>query len=128
MIVIDANALVALLNPMHVFHDRSEELFLEHADEQKLVSWFTMLQALAHPAKANQAEVFAQRVHSLGIEVALPAADDDLIRVANTSAASGLPIPDAAVLDLATTRRLPVLTFDPALTEAARQAGLDVIT
>lgn len=127
MIVIDTNALVALFNPLHVFHDRAEELFLEHAGEQKLVSAFTMLQALAHPAKTGQAEAFTQRVHSLGVEVAMPTTDDDLVRAANLCAASSLPMPDAVVLDLATTNRLPILTFDPALAEAARRAGLDVV-
>jgi len=126
VIVLDANVLVALLDPGDVHHDMAESLLREHVDDRKVVSVLTMAEFLVHPAMHGTIETAVQSVALIGVEV-LPLPASDASGLATTRARSRLKMPDAVVLHTAQTVHGAIMTLDQDLARAATLVGLPTV-
>jgi predicted nucleic acid-binding protein len=126
-VVLDANVLIAFSRPDHVFHGRARAAI--GAPSVVLIAHpVTLAEYLVHPARIGRtAEAFDWLVQRVGVE---PASDSDLggaswpITLAEVRAISGLKMPDAIVLATATAIKARIATYDGALLDAARSAGI----
>lgn len=126
MIVLDASALIAHLNPSDTHHDVATGILLEAAEEPLLVHALTLAEVLVAGARAGRsAEMWADLL-AAGVRLA-DRDDDEPLRLADLRASAGLKLPDCCVLDAAMTNDASLATFDRALAMAGRRLGIVVI-
>lgn len=124
MIVVDASALIALLEPTDALHDVALERFVAVDGRGLAISPITHAEVLAGPARSGTLDVVAAALSGLGIkEVPLPA--DAAPRLALLRAETWLKLPDCCVLMAAQQSAGVVLSFDARLVTAARTKGID---
>jgi predicted nucleic acid-binding protein len=126
MIVLDAGALIALLNDRDAHHDWALQMFIDTVAEDLAISALNLAEALVHPTKAGRYEEFMEGIQGLGLEVqSLDHAD--VASVASIRAESGLRMPDSIALHVALRSDSALATTDVTLAKAALGASLRVL-
>lgn len=123
MIILDANVLIAYLDADDAHHSRAVDLLEQHASEGFGASVLTVAEALVYPTRHGHEERVASVLNEIGLRV-LPLQAQDATPLARTRAKFGVRMPDAVALYCATQQRSMLATFDKALADAARQAGV----
>lgn len=123
MIVLDASALIAFLDPSDALHSAAVSRLLALESHRLLLSPITHAEILVGPARAGTFAATEAALDTLGIgEVALP--PDAAPRLAELRVQSGLKLPDCCVILAAQQSRCAVLSFDDRLAAAAGELGL----
>jgi predicted nucleic acid-binding protein len=126
MTVLDASVLIAHLEATDAHHERAAGLIDELADDDVGVSWITLAEVLAGPARAGRLHGAYAALRELGIR-GIRKGDDAPLRLATLRAETGLKLPDCCVLlaaeDVAAES---IATFDGKLVTAARGMGFGV--
>jgi len=126
VIVLDAGALIALLNDRDAHHEWALQMFIDTVGEDLSISALNLAEALVQPIKAGRYQEFMDSIHGLGLEVqGLDQAD--VSSLANIRAESGLRMPDTIALHLALKSDSSLATTDRALGKAALGASLRVL-
>ena len=126
MIVLDASALIAFLDPSDGLHRRAVTSLIELGPQRSLaISPVTRAEVLVGPARAGTLEATEQAVAALGAsEIGLPT--DAARRLATLRARTRLKLPDCCVILAAQTSAGTILTFDDRLAAGARQLAVGV--
>ena len=126
MIVLDAGALIALLNNRDAHHEWALQMFIDTVAEDLAISALNLAEALVHPTKAGRYQEFMESIQGLGLEVqGLDQAD--VSSLATLRAESGLRMRDSIALHLALRSDSALATTDRALGKAALGASLRVL-
>lgn len=126
MIVLDAGALIALLNDRDAHHEWALQMFIDTVAEDLAISALNLAEALVHPTKAGRYQEFMESIQGLGLEVqGLDHAD--VAPVAAIRAESGLRMPDSIALHVALRSDSGLATTDRTLAKAALGASLRVM-
>lgn len=125
MIVLDANILIALLDPADPHHEGAVELLHANIGEGLSVSVLTLAEALVHPARAGRDDEASAVFDAIGVQVVPLTVDAGAL--ARQRATARVRMPDAVVLRLAIDTSAAVATFDAALAAAAVDAGVEVV-
>ncbi len=126
MIVLDAGALIALLNDRDAHHEWALQMFIDTVAEDLAISALNLAEALVHPTKAGRYQEFMESIQGLGLEVqGLDQAD--VSSLATLRAESGLRMRDSIALHLALRSDSALATTDRALGKAALGASLRVL-
>ena len=126
MIVVDANVMIAVLDPQDSHFDRARRFFVANASERFGAHRLTMAEALVLAANSGREVAAAAAISALG--VGRFDEPDDPIELARLRASSGLKMPDCCVLNAAIRERAKLATFDARLAAAASQFGIEVVT
>lgn len=123
--ILDANVLIAALDPTEALHRRTAELLTTHAGTPFHTPELTLAECLVAPARAGIEAVALGRLRSIGVETVT--LDDVAMDLARIRASTGLRMPDAIVLLASERTGEPLGTFDTRLAAAARTRGLQVL-
>ncbi|QTV78967.1 type II toxin-antitoxin system VapC family toxin [Microbacterium sp. NIBRBAC000506063] len=126
VIVLDAGALIAYLNPTDTWHEHVVELFAAHAPESLAISELTLAECLVRPTLSGRQSDVLRVITDLQIErVAVPVGAADTL--ASLRATTSLRMRDAVVLHTAEALHAAVATTDAALARAAEGRGIRVL-
>ncbi len=115
LIVADASALIAYLNPRDAHHADAVQGLIDV--DQFVVHPVTLAEVLVHPARSGSESTVLNTLISIGMqESPMPI---DAVALARLRAESGLKMPDCLVLATAVWHGTDVLTFDDQLNSAA---------
>lgn len=122
--ILDANILIAVLDPADALHRRAADLVVRSAGVPLRAAELTIAECLVTPARAGLEDRAASRLRVIGVRpLTLKECSVDLARI---RAATGLKMPDAAVLLAAERTGDHLATFDTRLGRAARDRGVVV--
>jgi predicted nucleic acid-binding protein len=126
VIVLDAGALIAYLDPSHGLHRRAVTSLIELGPRRALgISPVTHAEVLVGPARIGTLEAAERAVVTLGVtEIGLPV--DAARRLAMLRAGTRLKLPDCCVILAAQACAGTILTFDERLAAGARQLAVGV--
>jgi predicted nucleic acid-binding protein len=125
IVVLDAGALIALMNTRDPHHDWARSVFVDTIESELVMSALSYAETLVYPARTNRVAEFEQAVAGLEIKIYdLPA--KAAIALASLRAATSLRMPDAAVLQLALELGAVIATPDKTLAAAARKRSIGV--
>lgn len=133
--VLDASALIAVLNPTDPCHDSALAVLDELADRDWLMHPLTHVELLVGPARVDGergVQELDDWLDRFGVQVAADVDEVDQRRpevrqsMALLRADSGVKLPDAVVLQLAQARKGVLVTGDHRLARAARDQGVEV--
>jgi predicted nucleic acid-binding protein len=124
--VLDADVLIAHLDPDDAQHGRATASLLQAAAEGPLTaSALTVAEVLVHPTAAGQGEHAYAALQAMDLQVLhIPA--DASVQLAGLRARTGRRMPDCCVLLAAQRTGAGVLTFDEKLRASAVEVGLSV--
>jgi predicted nucleic acid-binding protein len=125
VIVVDANVMIAVLDPQDSHFDLARRFFVAHASERLAAHRLTMAEALVLAAHGGSEVAAAAAISALG--VGRFDEPDDPIELARLRASSGLKMPDCCVLYAALREKAKLATFDARLARAASEAGVPVV-
>ena len=125
MIVLDANVMIAVLDPQDSHFGAARRFFVAHASERLAAHRLTMAEALVLAAHGGSELAAAVAISALG--VARFDEPDDPLELARLRASSGLRMPDCCVLYAAIRERAKLATFDVRLAKAAAGLGVPVV-
>lgn len=125
MIALDANVLIAHLNPTDPHHRTATAILLDGKPGQMLVHTITMAEVLVGGVRIGRGGAMLDDLKAAGIIVA-PHDDGEPLRLAELRATTTLKLPDCCVLDIAIHHQASLATFDEALASAARQRGVPI--
>ena len=119
-IVVDANVVIAVLNPHHLLHEAALERCLR--DGELLILGITRAEALIHPTRSEQLDNADAELRRLGFatEPLDNAVADRARQLRADHGNKNFPMVDAVVAALGAERRLTVITCDakwPAMDE-----------
>jgi predicted nucleic acid-binding protein len=125
VIVLDAGALIAFLDPGDALHPAAVASLLTCSEHELAVSPITHAEILVGPTRAGtlartQEALAALRVSEVGLPV------DAAPRLAGLRAGTGLKLPDCCVILAAQQCAGAVLSFDDRLTAVARECHVAV--
>jgi predicted nucleic acid-binding protein len=126
VIAVDANVLIAHLDPLDVHHVPATALLRDASPGELLVHGVTLAEVLVGGVRVGRGAAMREDLRAAGIVVATTDADEPL-RLAELRASSRLKLPDCCVLDVAVRARAALATFDDALAAAAHARGLSVL-
>ncbi|WP_020376876.1 type II toxin-antitoxin system VapC family toxin [Candidatus Microthrix parvicella] len=111
-IVVDANVVIAVLNPNHLFHEAALERCLR--DGQPLIQGITRAEALIHPTRSGQLDDADAELRRLGFttEPLDHAVADRARQLRADHGNKNFPMVDAVVVAFGAERNLPVVTCD----------------
>lgn len=125
MIVVDASALIAFLDPSDALHRLAVTSMIALGPRRFGISPVTHAEVLVGPARAGTLESTEHAVAALGVtEVELPT--DAARRLATLRAATRLKLPDCCVILTAQISAGTILTFDDRLAAVAGRLGVGV--
>ena len=126
MIVLDANVLIAWLDPGDSLHERALTDLDEAASEPLGAATLTLAEVLVGPARAGRLQAAHAALADLGVsEISL---DGEAVTLATLRVETDRRLPDCCVLAAAQlTRAGAILTFDRKLAAAARLLGLRLL-
>lgn len=126
MIVLDANVLIAWLDPGDSLHERALTDLDEAAAEPLGAATLTLAEVLVGPARAGRLQAAYAALADLGVsEIAL---DGEAVTLATLRVETDRRLPDCCVLAAAQlTHAGAILTFDRKLAGAARLLGLRLL-
>jgi predicted nucleic acid-binding protein len=123
MIVLDASALIAHLDPEDALHDAADLRLEAVANQPFGASPITLAEVLVAPTRMGKLRTVQAAIRALAVmELALP--PNAAERLAALRAETGLALPDCCVLLAAEVADGGVLTFDERLARAAAERGL----
>ena len=123
MIFLDANVLIATFETTHPLHQAARTIIDSAAGQAMQTSAVTAAEAMVHHVRA---EIKGDPIEELEIAVVdVPASS--YRQLATITATSGLKMPDAIVLALATSSGATLATFDTTLAKIALAHGLTVL-
>ena len=127
MIVLDASALIAMLDPQDAHHATIATTLRSHAADNWRTSALTMAEVMVRAAGDEELlGVLGEDLVELGIDtVALT--DEDVEPLARLRATTGLRMPDCCVILTAHTTGGTLLTTDRMLAERARELAIPVL-
>lgn len=125
MIVLDAGALIALINERDAHHVWARELFTSTTGEEWVISSLNLAEVMVHPVRAGKAEEFMRGIEGLRLRVegTQPAHATELARL---RAETSLKMPDVIALHLASGLSASLATVDRRLAEKASEFGCAV--
>lgn len=125
MIVLDAGALIALINERDAHHVWARELFTSTTGEEWVISSLNLAEVMVHPVRAGKAEEFMRGIEGLRLRVegTQPAHATELARL---RAETSLKMPDVIALHLASGLSASLATVDRRLAEKASELGCAV--
>lgn len=126
MIVLDASALIALLDDHDVHHDWALQMFIDTVSEDLSISVLNFSEALVHPVKAGRSKEFLDGIQGLGLTVH-GVDSEDASSLATMKATSGLRMPDVIAVNLALRLGAVLATTDRSLGKAAEEASVKVV-
>lgn len=126
MIVLDAGALIALLNDRDTHHEWALQMFIDTVAEDLAISALNLAEALVQPTQAGRYQEFMESIHGLGLQVQ-GLGQADVSSLSTLRAESGLRMPDTIALHLALRSDSALATTDRALGKAALGASLRVL-
>lgn len=126
MIALDASVLIAHLDDRDAHHLDAERVLEAVSDAPLAASPLTLADVAVGATRAGTLELAMAALTQLGIE-AIAMASDAPVRLAGRRAATGLKMPDCAVLLATEQGNAAVATVDASLAAAARALGLGVI-
>lgn len=125
MIVLDAAALIALLEPRDAHHDATRAFLRETEAEPRTMNPINYAEALVGPSRVGGV---AQAVNALNVwqigETQIP--EDAAIRLSALRAMTGRQMPDCCAMLTAQQTGGRLLTFDTDLRESATMLGISV--
>lgn len=125
MIVLDASALIAFLNPVDALHARAVATLVRCGPQVYGISPVTHAEVLVGPALAGTMEPTRAAIGALGMtEIGLPI--DAAPRLAELRATTRLKLPDCCVILAAQESTATLLSFDDRLAAAAHGLAIDV--
>lgn len=122
MIVLDTCVLIAFADPAHAFHREAEDILAR--TDKYAISALTGAELMVHPPVLD--DRWPAFFQAMAIEV-VPITATDMAAIAQTRRESGLKMPDAVVLWLATSHRAALASFDQKLLDRAELAGLTTV-
>lgn len=125
MIVLDANVMIAVLDPQDSHFAPARRFFVAHASERLAAHRLTMAEALVLAANGGSEVAAAAAISALG--VGRFDEPDDPIELARLRASSGLKMSDCCVLYAAIRERAQLATFDARLAKVASEMGVPVV-
>lgn len=125
MIAVDASVLIAHLSPLDAHHAVATAILLDAVPGSMLVHSLTLAEVLVGGVRVGRGAAMRDDIRAAGVEVAARDGDEPL-RLAELRATTGLKLPDCCVLDVALHHHAPLVTFDEALSSAARRRGVSV--
>jgi len=125
VIVLDANVMIAVLDPQDSHFDLARRFFVAHASERLAAHRLTMAEALVLAANGGSEVAAAAAISALG--VGRFDEPDDPIELARLRASSGLKMSDCCVLYAAIQERAQLATFDARLAKVASEMGVPVV-
>jgi len=126
LIVLDASALIAFLDPVDALHARAVASMIAVGPQPLGISPVTHAEVLVGPTRAGTLDRTRMAIDALAIEeIALP--DDAAPRLAHLRAHGALKLPDCCVILAAQQSGAAVLTFDERLGVVARQLGVRIV-
>lgn len=126
VIVLDANVMIAVLDPQDSHFGAARRFFGVHTSERLAAHRLTMAEALVLAARSGREVAAAAAISALG--VGRFDEPDDPIELARLRASSGLKLPDCIVLHAAIREKAKLATFDARLATAAARFGVEVVT
>lgn len=125
MIVLDAGALIALINEQDAHHVWARELFTSTTGEEWVISSLNLAEVMVHPVRAGKEEEFLRGVEGLRLRVegTQPEHASELARL---RAKTTLKMPDVIALHVAINLRASLATTDSLLAQKARERELVV--
>jgi predicted nucleic acid-binding protein len=126
VIVLDAGALIAFLNPSDELHGSAVTSLIELGPGRAFgISPITHAEVLVGPARAGTLDATEQAMAALGVsEVALPM--DAARRLATLRVRTALKLPDCCVILAAQAAAGMLLTFDDRLAKVAVRLGVSI--
>ena len=125
VIVLDANVMIAVLDPQDSHFDLARRFFVAHASERLAAHRLTVAEALVLAANGGSEVAAAAAISALGVgRLDEP---DDPIELARLRASSGLKMSDCCVLYAAIRERAQIATFDARLAKVASEMGVPVV-
>jgi len=125
VIVLDANVMIAVLDPQDSHFGAARRFFAAHTSERLAAHRLTMAEALVLAANVGSEISAAAAISALG--VGRFDEPDDPIELARLRASSGLKMPDCCVLYSAIRERAKLATFDTHLARTASGLGVQVV-
>ena len=123
MIVLDAGALIALINERDVHHVWARELFTSTTSEKWVISSLNLAEVMVHPVRAGKAEEFLHGIEGLRLRVE-GMQPDHAAELAHLRAETSLKMPDVIALHLANNLGASLATTDSLLAQKAREREL----
>lgn len=127
MIALDASVLIAHLARDDRHFVVARDILRQAVGEALLVHPLTLAEVLVGGVRVGREHALSAELEAMGLNVTDGGGDQPL-RLARLRVSTGLKLPDCCVLDTALTARARLGTFDTALTAAARQCGIPVVT
>ncbi len=126
-IIVDANIVIAVLDPEHPFHRAALRRCL--AEDRVLVLNITRAEALIHPTRFGRSDAVDAELDRLGFETCVLDNDvaDRARQLRATYGNKNLPMVDAAVVALGVELGCPVVTADAKWPEIP-EAGIETIS
>ena len=125
MIVLDANVLIALLDPTDAHHDAADALMTRLAGSELSVSPVTLAEFVVGPVKAGPTMARHAEGAMTRLDVRqVPLLGDSPLALARLRVETGLPMPDCCVLHAAQRVGGSVASFDARLCRAAEELGI----
>ena len=126
MIVLDAAAIIALLNPHDLHHAETIRLLRETEAEPRTASPINLAEAMVGPTRIQQTHAAVAAITAWRIgETPLP--DDAALRLASLRASTARRMPDCCALLAAQQTGGILLTFDSDLARSAPKVGVSVL-
>ena len=126
MIVLDASALIALVNERDHQHTWARDLFVSTHEHEWVISVLNYAEVMVRPARVGNLEIFLAGISGAGIAVE-PVTADDATQLASLRATTALKMPDVVALQLALRRKAAIATADSTLAFVARAMGCTVL-
>jgi len=123
--VLDASALIALLDADDAHHVVALEVLQECAGDGLLMHSLTVAECFVGPVAVGREEELVEALDRLRIVVD-PGDDASPLRLARVRAATGLRMPDCCPIEVADRRGSVLITFDASQREGAVQLGVEV--
>ena len=127
MIVLDAGALIALINERDAHHAWARDLFASTTSDDWMISTLNLAEVMVHPVRAGKSEEFLRGIEGLHLRVEV-VSPDYAIELATLRAETSLKMPDVIALHLARTHSGTLATVDRQLAQKAVTYGCDVVS
>lgn len=125
MIILDASALIAHLDPSDALHRRAVATMLTLDGGPLGISPISHAEVLVGPTRAGSVEQTEAALADLGVaEIGFP--EDAALQLAMLRVRTKLKLPDCCVILAARQARGTILTFDAGLAAAARNVAISV--
>ncbi|MFT4260711.1 type II toxin-antitoxin system VapC family toxin [Microbacterium sp.] len=125
MIVLDASAMIAILDDRDAHHATAVDVMTREARQMFVSHRLTLSEALVRSVSRGRGEEAAAALAAMGVEP-IDTLDDPLA-LAEVRHRSRLQMPDACVLFAAIRASAQLVTFDARLADAAERFGVRVI-